>query len=378
MRTLYARPLRARGLEAIALFAALTFVHPARQAAASWMLYATAASQNRVDGFCVRDSGRLLARRRVARKTKSAPRRLLVAGDMLYVLEPARVEAFRIGPRGGLSRDSATAAERGASNLDFVLDPQRAVLYVSQPGLSRIVAYKLGPQGSLPRELSSCAQGELNVAYRYLALGTDRLFATAILFGKRRGRIDAFDLAEDGSLLPATNCGLDGQEELPMSTTPAVSYTKMHGAAALVLEGDRLYVAERGRGRLAVFDTELAPHGHTRRVASYQRILVHDGVLFGTVFGKGRIDAYVLEPDGTLPRRPTRHTRKNLFRTPVGLAALGQVLFVAAGSLDRVEAYRISARRGFKWARPVRRTQKLNGSFPNDVALARLRGKCKR
>src|SRR5262245_9015409 len=92
----------------------------ARPAGAGRMLYATAASDDRIDGFCLLRSGEIEGSPRVTRSTAGTqPRRLLVADgvngpadgvdDVLYVVEADRVEAFRIGDRGALSPFSPPA-----------------------------------------------------------------------------------------------------------------------------------------------------------------------------------------------------------------------------------------------------------------------------
>src|SRR5437773_3175952 len=76
----------------------------ARPVVAGTILYATAASQARVDGFCVRDGGGLATTPSTHVDTGGTePRRLVVANGVLYVGELDRVEAFKIGLHGGLT-----------------------------------------------------------------------------------------------------------------------------------------------------------------------------------------------------------------------------------------------------------------------------------
>src|SRR5262249_38339389 len=95
---------------------AVGLVALAAPARAGTVLYATAASHSRVDGFCVRGDGGLAPTPSVARATAGIePRRLLVVQNpvpsplngyeaVLYVAELDRVEAFGIGPKGGLKK----------------------------------------------------------------------------------------------------------------------------------------------------------------------------------------------------------------------------------------------------------------------------------
>src|SRR3989442_14315487 len=81
----------------------------ALRAAGGTILYATAASLARIDGFCVGAGGGLAPAASVHVDTKGTePRRLLVApgpagvDGVLYVGERDRVDAFAIRPHGGL------------------------------------------------------------------------------------------------------------------------------------------------------------------------------------------------------------------------------------------------------------------------------------
>jgi len=114
-------------------------------------------------------------------------------------------------------------------------------------------------------------------------------------------------------------------------------------------------------------------------------------LIFGTGFS-GRTDAFRLEIDATrkptdsacdafepptspkLSRQPGSHTPKNVISTPtrtaIGTTAQGKgVLYVAAGELDRVQAFRLFAAGGVDPDEGPMETDELKGSFPNDVVL---------
>jgi len=88
-------------LAALALVAATTGV-----ARADAILYATDATLNGVDGFCIQSNGSLAPTPRTHVDTSGVePRRLIVgSNNALYVVEKDRVEGFRIGPHGGIAR----------------------------------------------------------------------------------------------------------------------------------------------------------------------------------------------------------------------------------------------------------------------------------
>src|SRR5690242_20401423 len=80
-----------------------------RPAAADTFLYATAGSQQRIDGFRVRGDGSLEPDPAVQHATVSTlPRRLIARGCTLYVAEDERVEVFHVGAAGKLTLIGAT------------------------------------------------------------------------------------------------------------------------------------------------------------------------------------------------------------------------------------------------------------------------------
>src|SRR5581483_294124 len=142
------------------LVAALVSAAPAF---AGTIIYATAASQSRIDGFCVGNDGTLAPTPKVQIGTGGQLPRRLVAGPngVLYVAEADRVEAFRIGQRGGLEPFGSTNVVTGPNMnpLDVALSPDARLLYVPQNGQARIVAYPLDADGRLQSDFTSCIQG---------------------------------------------------------------------------------------------------------------------------------------------------------------------------------------------------------------------------
>src|SRR5437868_8411354 len=121
---------------------------PAARAGA--ILYATAATENRVDGFCLGADGSLAPAPTVQVGTAGVqPRRLVVATNgswtVLYVVEVDRVEAFSIGSHGGLGLIGATptVAAPNANPMDVGLSSDMTKLYVPEDGRDRIAAYPL-------------------------------------------------------------------------------------------------------------------------------------------------------------------------------------------------------------------------------------------
>jgi hypothetical protein len=228
---------------------------PAGALGADKVLYATAASEGRIDRFAIDRAGNVAANPNPSPTvTLANPRRILVVGCFLYVAEEDRVEAFRIGPRGGLTRWASTGVESGMRPTDLaVWPPQRTaadpatstarMLYVAETGLFRVTAYPLEPNGLGEPAVASrsgcscngpadcngvpgscvdkrctagtsptpCAKGETylftpsscaggSTRYQSLAVQSSRLYVGGSAFDPQ---IDGFKLNADGNLIDA-------------------------------------------------------------------------------------------------------------------------------------------------------------------------------
>jgi len=101
-----------------------------------------------------------------------------------------------------------------------------------------------------------------------------------------------------------------------------------------------------------------------------------EDTLLASQFSKARIDAFKLKDDGRLPANPTQSTVANVRQSPVGLAERNNVLYVAAGSFDRVIAFHLGRNSGLPDPNPFSQTEQLKNSFPNAVAIADLPEAC--
>jgi 6-phosphogluconolactonase (cycloisomerase 2 family) len=398
-------------MRVVALGLALA-VLAARPAGAGTILYATAATPGRIDGFCVRGNGSLAPAPKVqAATTGTQPRRLLVGDGVLYVAEFDRVEAFLIGPRGLLSHHGRTKIEPSMDPRDLKLSPDGRTLYVPQRSQFRIVAYPLGEDGSLDKEagFTSCIQGEFGEGYQDLLVQDSLLYVTGSFDS---GRVEVFAIDPNGQL-PATpeECRPGtAEDERPAATAPLSYRNRLFRPKSFLVAGDMLYVEERGRKQITAFKLggfskedfsceappgnfcPLAARGkkgktkpqpvasRTAGQVNYEGLVLDrtGTTLLGAQFFRGRIDAYRLRKDGRLRKRPSRSSREDLRMSPVRMAVSeDNVLYVAAGVLDRVAAYRLRASDGLLTsATPFNETDTLPNSFPNDVALAVLSDGC--
>jgi len=402
------------------LFVALLVVEPAL---AGSILYATAASQQRIDGFCLAADGALAATPSVQIGTLGGlPRRVLVGNGVLYVAEVDRIEAFAISAHGGLRSLGGTRPVTNLDPQDLALNPDGKTLYVTHQGF--LEAFALNADGSLPDSFTSCVQGERTNLFLDAQATSGLLYVSA---DDIPGRIAIYRLNLDGSL-PQTGCRLDNTDAAKV-TTPDSLRKRLQRPKAFVVVGDFIYVEERSIHRLTAF--RLQPDGtfcdkrkdangnlvaescgdlayflptpacarrqakkqrqqcaasETGPVLQYEDLVLYPGgeTLLSTQYFKGRVDAYRLKPEPRLagaprvrlPKQPTRISAANPVMTPVRLTATDKAVYVAGGELDRVVAFRLRSDGVPTDATPFSRTDEQTDSFPNDVAVAMLSAAC--
>jgi len=367
----------------------------ARPVVAGTILYATAASQSGVDGFCVRDGGGLTPAPSVHVDTAGMePRRLVVANGVLFVGELDRVEAFKIGSHGALTPMAATKTITSPAMevIDMAVAADGQTLYVAQNGPDRIAAYPIAAATSRSWDFTSCIQGRVNGSYRALHIRNGLLYASEQL---TPGRIAIFPINAGGSLHDPAECMTPTGKTRP-EATPAISdQQRIQRPRAFVFLDDRVYVDEVGTKRIKAFLLQAdglfpppvkvgkrmrweRPLSRTDPVLAYVDVVLFRSTLLASQFEKGRIDAYRLKPDGRLPRQPTRQTKQDVRTSPVRMAVSDDgVLYVSAGEFDRIQAFKLRQSDGLPATTPFSETDEQTGSFPNDVALAMLSEGCR-
>ncbi len=411
----------------LVLVAALGLVRaPAVRADA--ILYATEATTNKVDGFCLHADGSLAPTPTTQVDTAGVqPRRLVVgANHALYVAETDRVEVFQIGTHGGLKLKGATPTlnKPNQNALDVALSPDATKLYVPENGRDRLVAYPLDANGAPAAPFTSCIKGVAAPRYQRLVVANGLLYVTATSDG---GKIQVFPLAADGSL-PEDPSACEKRKSTTPPTCPCSERRRLDDPRALIVDGDMVFVESLLKKRILQFTLGdagtnqtsgspnlqkncplIAPHqfqppfrkktgqiepvclkdestakaltgafrwqkwtSATMITLQYQDVVRVGDTLLGSQFFKARIDAFRLKVDGTLPHALSGSTTANVRGSPVGLAARSNVLYVGAGEFDRVQAFRIGKNSGLPEPTPFSQTDTLTNSFPNAVAIADL------
>jgi 6-phosphogluconolactonase (cycloisomerase 2 family) len=435
----YKAPIRMRRIVLCVALAAAS----ARPVAAETILYATAASENRVDGFSVADNGAPSQEPVAQRPTGGLlPRRLVAHGCNLYVAESDRVEVFRIGAGGRLDLIGATRKSEDARAHDIEVSADGLTLYAPLRRLGAIASYPLDAEGKPNDSVitengvpaggpTSCIYGPVGADWEDIALANGKLYAAYT------NRIEVFGITDTGQLtgtapVPHDNNddGTIGEDETACpayATTPSGAIEQcidrsispvpdrpdqtcsfsfrghMAGAVGLVVDGSALVSSQRFTHLLLGFVldatgnfppiSETNPQFPTAKEKKQERrmrkknktdeliryiglTVLHEddgrSIIYAAGYA-GRVDAFRLREDGTLPKQPNMNsTPKDVTSTPVrtaiGSTAGGRpVLYVASGELDRVQAFRLSDQGSIDESTSPAETNEQKGSFPNDV-----------
>ncbi|HLK11226.1 MAG TPA: hypothetical protein VKW76_07590 [Candidatus Binatia bacterium] len=395
----------------VALAAAAVAAVPAR---AGRILYVTESSQSRIDGFCINPDGSLVPAPAVQAPTSGGDLRRVIVGTApdgtaraLYVAEADRVESFPIHADGSL----------GPAVFKFVTDPRDVAVWSEQnrlyvpdntPGKKRIIAFPLDPATGVlvPGQSSPSIVKESAAALlEGMAFTPGRLYVSSddqltniwvdVFFLDASGNITTsngtIDCAEVNGKVPKVCRRVipGGARVIALSPDASILYADLEfarqlGTYAIAPDGTFPLVPKTKIGKKCAENPgsdacfkRVKPTSRTAPHASYLSILVHRSAAFGSVFGKGRIDAYRLKADGRLRRVVSLATPDDLRLSPVRMTASDTVLYVATGLFDEVRAYPLSRKTGaLASSSPFSATNQQTGSFPNDVAIAVLSGPC--
>src|SRR5262245_28768532 len=206
---------------ALALVLSIALSAPAARAAA--IIYATAATTNEVTSYCVGPGGGLTAdtKQRIG-TTGTSPGRLIAqelpGGRFLYVGQNDRVEVFRIGDHGDLSRvgriperphpEDPAAGLRNMDPRDLSIAQAPSgtwVLYVPQRSSNRLAAFPLDAQTGLSTVSdqigASCVLGPTPSLWSDLKVANGLVYATRDITG---GDVRVYQLDANGNFLDGT------------------------------------------------------------------------------------------------------------------------------------------------------------------------------
>jgi hypothetical protein len=416
-------------------FALALALAAAAPAVAGTMLYATAATTGGVTGYCLGPTGAILTGPIVNVQTQgNSPSRLITSADrrLLYVAENDQTEVWNIGPKGFLTRAGSIPDKPfdGINSHDIAIglspDGSQNVLYQPQRRQHRLVAFPLDPATGL----STTTSGDGTTCVREGTAGWENLIlANGLVYASRSnpagnglgsGDVAVYQLGPDGNFLPGVESTGAAVDPVGCSkvVVPYSQRQKMNGAAPIILLDGIIYVGQRFRRTISAFqlcpnefssDPFLCPTGgffrqqklkndgtpklnsngqpefkyrqknlsRTHNDIRYNALALADRTIIGAQFQKGRLDAFSLNADGSLPSGATRTTMANITTSPFRMFVSNGVLYVGAGASDNVQAYRLDAN-GLPESNgaPFSQTVALRNTFPNDVTVVDISGSC--
>jgi len=284
------------------------------------------------------------------------PRRMLLNGNILYVLLPDRVVSIAINNDGSLPSipTSVTAVIEEGNPLDLALFGD--VLYVAYEDLEQLIAYRL-VLGHVPAGALS-ASGTGNSDYQAVAANQRFVFAAT----PRERSVHTYLKIGQGAL------PVDPQSEVARIDFPD----------DMLIHNGVLYAADGIDRRILgwfIPDTGILPEDpdfETLRVESYVEMVINDdlGLLYASGFNRGRLDTFRINPiDGSfLDDKPVTSTAQDVASFPNGMDLAGGILYVALAGRDRIDAY-IVASNGALPRFPSSSTNVIPDAFPNDAKV---------
>jgi 6-phosphogluconolactonase (cycloisomerase 2 family) len=237
----------------------------------------------------------------------------------------------------------------------MILNEEEQVLYVAFEDINRIFTYVL-EDGQLPPDAATIS-GTSTSDYISLVIGNRFLYAAS--FGDTS--IETYIIGPRG-LLPET-------------PEPQDPFTEVFRPNDMVVNGRVLYSITQSRERIEAFNIRpngLLPEEYDSRTSSeqrYARLLLDGDRLYASGVGVGRIDLYIVNPDGSLPTgEPFAETEHDAAAFPIDIILDSGILYVAQSGLGRVDAYILSAD-GSPSRFPSSSTNEIPDSFPVGLAL---------
>jgi hypothetical protein len=284
------------------------------------------------------------------------PRDLLLKDGVLYAALKDRVIALQLGADGSLPpvvTSQTTPTTDDAEAVDLLI--LNNVLYVAFQRLGRVCAFPLEFNGQLPPDPIS-SSGTSTSEYTALAVANGYLYATSI----GESQIDTFIILSNGAL-----------PDVPASQDPS---TVVYRPQDLLVSNGILYVIGQSRERIESFnilENGLLPSdwdSRTNSVQRYARLLLDGDRLYGSGFSKGRLDMFLLEADGSLPKTPAAFSSADAATFPINMVLNDGILYVTQSGPGRVDAYILGAD-GSPPLYPSSSTNNIDGSEPLGLAL---------
>lgn len=324
------------------------------------VLYAAMSRTDRVEAYRLGTDGLLPREPFDFLRLGDNPRRLTVNDGILYVALAEEIVSIRLGADGSLP-----AAPTGRSPFIEFYDPHEMIvangmLYVASAGFRRIDAYILDEDGDIPADIDSAVTASADADYRAIVLNGEFLYAAS----PDRARIDTIRLEQDGSL----PLEVEVQEPDPIIGRPDDLVVK--NGVLYVTSGDERIEAYIIRADGLLNEDE---DSQTGTGALYSELIIEGDTIYGGATFRGRIDVFDMDP--TTGMFDDNEARFSTFEDPTSKPTAfridGGVLYVAQAGANRIDAYLLDGD-GTPTLFPSGSTRAVPGSFPTDIEIFHL------
>lgn len=287
------------------------------------------------------------------------PRRLTLAGDILYVALADRILSLELGSDGTLPAIASgeTPALTGADFHDILVGD--GFLHAASAGFGRIESYPLDGAGHVGDASSTSGAGGSNTDYKSLFLNEGLLFAAT----PDASRIDVFRLNADGSVPTEP----EDHDPIPLVGLPD----------DILVDGEFLFVTSGSSRNIEAYPLEdgrlaFEPSSETLTSRFYGELAMTDTHIYAAAFNAGRVDLY--RRDATLGLEETSslaNTQPDPSSFPASLIIDGGLLYVGQAGLGRVDVFDLNAT-GEPGEFPLSSTAEDTGSMPTDIEIYRV------
>jgi 6-phosphogluconolactonase (cycloisomerase 2 family) len=324
------------------------------------VIYAAMASGNRIDAFRLGSDG-LLPSQPFSSIFVTNPRRLVIAGDVLYATLNDRIIAIQLGADGTLPNDPSSRSLVREDYDPVDLEVRDNILYVAAAGLGHVESFELAANGNIPIEPAATGTGQFPADFASLALNGEYLYSGS----RQTNYIDVFLLEADG------NVPLEAELQDPQDAIALPD--------DIEIRDNVLYVTSASDQSIRAY--RILPNGflpgdynsRTKGEEYYSDIMFDGDTLYAAAYNAGRIDLYAVSPNGMLPEeKPFRRTQDDPSSYPAHMLMNGGILYVAQAGLNRIDAYVLDGN-GLPPTYPSSSTTPAPGdSYPLNLALYEL------
>ncbi|HEY2775117.1 MAG TPA: hypothetical protein VGK20_13810 [Candidatus Binatia bacterium] len=306
----------------------LTPGKPTKAPPGNLVIYAAENHGNRIDAFRLGTDGLMPARPFSTMFVDSSPNRVTVANGVLYATLHDRVISATLGADGSLPAVPTSGSLTRTDYDPVELEVRDGVLYVAAAGIGLVQSFVIRADGTIPVDATSSGNGEFPADFSTIALDGGFLYSSS----RETQFIDMFILRGDGTV------PIKAQNQNPRDSVSLPDHMVIHHPFLYVTSASDKSVREY---RLET--SGFVPGDYESRTKNdqyYPNFLVEGPILYGAAYSVGELDLFHVNAGGTLPEElPYFRTTADPASFPSSLILHDGILYVAQAGLNRIDAY---------------------------------------